>query len=258
MQSKRYYYLIKVQYLGFRYHGFQKQPDVKTVQLMIERTLNYVLGHKEHKILPSGRTDAMVSANEAYIELFIFEELDQHDFLIQLNRNLPADIRALSIEEVDHKFNIIQNPKSKEYIYLFSFGEKNHPFSAPYICHIHGDLDLDQMVIAASKFRGRHNFQNYVYRPSESRQFERDMEVSEIVPNTFYTASFFPEKSYAFRVKGPGFMRHQVRLMIGTLIELGRGNISMAEFDQSLIEKREEPFTYIAPASGLILHSIGF
>lgn len=258
MQTKRYYYLIKIQYLGYRYHGFQKQPGVKTIQLMVERTLNYILGHSDHKILPSGRTDAMVSANEAYIELFIFEELEKDSFLLEFNKNLPSDIRVLSIEEVDAKFNIIQNPKSKEYLYLFSFGEKNHPFAAPYICHIHGDLDIELMKKAARMFQGRHNFQNYVYRPSEARKFEREMECSEIVKNDFYTASFFPETSYAFRVKGPGFMRHQVRLMIGTLIELGRGKITLEEFELSLKEKRKEPFTFIAPASGLNLHAISF
>ncbi|RJE72706.1 tRNA pseudouridine(38-40) synthase TruA [Reichenbachiella sp. MSK19-1] len=258
MQGQRYYYLIELQYLGFRYHGFQKQPNVKTVQLVLERTLNYVLGHKDHKVLPSGRTDAMVSANQAYIELFVKEQLDEQVFLKDFNHNLPSDVRAMSIEQVDAKFNVILNPKIKEYLYLFSFGEKNHPFAAPYICHINDHLDIEQMKKGAQLFQGRHNFQNYVYKPSEMTVLEREVVQCELVNNDIYTASFFPKQSYMLRVCGPGFMRHQVRLMAGALINLGRGVHTMEELELSLTQKREEPFTFIAPASGLILNSIKF
>ncbi|MGL1887217.1 MAG: tRNA pseudouridine(38-40) synthase TruA [Reichenbachiella sp.] len=256
MFDKRYFYLIEFQYLGYRYHGFQKQPDVKTVQYMLERTFNYVLGHKDFKTLASGRTDAMVSANQGYFELFMKEELDVDEVFKLLNINLPSDIRALSMVAVDEKFNVIQSPKIKEYIYLFSFGEKNHPFAAPYICNISGELDIETMTMAAKKFEGHYNFQNYVYKPSEHTVLERTIDHCEIKKNDIYTANFFPEQSYALVVRGAGFMRHQIRLMMGTLIELGRQQISIEEFDLSLISKRAEPFTFIAPASGLILNSI--
>lgn len=256
MTVKRFYYLLEIQYLGFRYHGFQKQPNVKTIQYMLERTLNYVLGHTEHKTLPSGRTDAMVSANHMYVELFLKESIDQDDFFEKLNFNLPADIRALSVTEVDDKFNVIQNPKNKEYIYLFSTGAKNHPFAAPYICHFQDELDIELMKKGAECYVGLHNFQNYAYKPSEQTQFVREVVSCEIKINNLFTANFFPDISYAFIVKGAGFMRYQVRLMVGTLVELGRGTVTWDEFEQSLKEKRNSPFTYIAPASGLMLNHI--
>ena len=64
MSFKRSYYIIEIQYLGFRFHGWQKQPEVNTVQRMIERTLSYVLEHKKFKTLAAGRTDAKVSVNQ--------------------------------------------------------------------------------------------------------------------------------------------------------------------------------------------------
>ena len=73
MQRIRYYYLIKLQYLGFRFHGWQKQPDVITVERMVERTVAFVLGRKNFKLLASGRTDAKVSVNQTYVELFVDE-----------------------------------------------------------------------------------------------------------------------------------------------------------------------------------------
>ena len=80
--KKRFYYLIKFQYLGHNYHGWQKQPDVKTLEHTISRTLNYVLPDQKFKILGAGRTDAKVSALEAYFELFPGEESVQVEEMI--------------------------------------------------------------------------------------------------------------------------------------------------------------------------------
>ena len=81
MFRKRFYYIIELQYLGFRYHGWQKQPNVNTLQRMVERTVSYVLKHKDFKVLASGRTDAKVSANQTYIELFVdYQPLDMISF----------------------------------------------------------------------------------------------------------------------------------------------------------------------------------
>ena len=101
--------------MGYRFHGWQKQPDVKTLHLMVDRTFNYILEGKPFKSLSSGRTDAMVSAEHAAFELFLPEPIkDQTAFLELFNYNLPQDIRELSIKEVDAKFNIINHAKVKE------------------------------------------------------------------------------------------------------------------------------------------------
>ena len=93
---KKYFYVITVQYLGYRFHGWQKQPNVKTVHLMIDRTFKFILQDKKFKTLASGRTDAMVSAQEAAFELFLHEPLnDLEEFLTLFNHNLPQDIRHL-------------------------------------------------------------------------------------------------------------------------------------------------------------------
>jgi tRNA pseudouridine38-40 synthase len=77
---QQYYYLIHIQYLGFRFHGWAKQPNVKTVHQFIDKTLPYVLGHNDFKTLGSSRTDAMVSANHFVLELFLKEALDLDSF----------------------------------------------------------------------------------------------------------------------------------------------------------------------------------
>lgn len=258
MFRKRYFYLIKLQYLGFRYHGWQKQPQVNTLQRMVERTLSYVLGHKNFKVLAAGRTDAKVSANEAYVELFVDHiSLELTEFFPLFNKNLPQDIRAISIREIDEDFNIIQHPKIKEYVYLFSFGNKFHPFCAPFMYNILDPLDIESMMQAAKLFEGQHNFRSYCHRPSEHTIVEGEIVHAEITKNTVYTANFFPEDSYLFRVKGEGFKRNQIRLMMGVLIDLGKGKIDI-DFIKKTLNPEEEEITleHIVPGSGLILNSV--
>jgi len=257
--SKKYYYVFKVQYLGYRFHGWQKQPKLKTIHLMIDRTFNYILEGKIFKTLASGRTDAMVSANEAAFELFLKEPIEDKKELLELfNYNLPQDIRALSIEEVDENFNIIQHSKIKEYLYLFSHGQKNHPFCAPIMTTILDELDIEVMKKGAKLFQGKHNFKTYCYKATDTGIYNRDIVLCELVENDQFTASFFPEESFLLRAKGKGFGRNQIRLIMGALIKLGKNEISLKYIRQSLKPESTEVMDYIAPASGLILNKIEF
>lgn len=260
MFEKKYYYLIKIQYLGYRFHGWQKQPKLKTVQLMIERTLKFILAQQNFRIIAAGRTDAKVSVNEGAFELFLKDRpIDNlNDFLTLFNTNLPQDIRALSINQVNQTFNIIQDSKMKEYLYLFTEGQKNHPFCAPLMTTILEPLDIDLMKVGANLFQGQHNFKTYCYKPSDKSTFIRKIESCELILNTLFTANFFPEKSYLLRVKGRGFGRNQIRLMMGALIKLGRGDIDLNYIRESLLTESNKTIEYIAPASGLILNKIEF
>ena len=259
MFSKKYYYVFKVQYLGYRFHGWQKQPKLKTIHLMIDRTFNYILEGKIFKTLASGRTDAMVSANEAAFELFLKEPIEDKKELLEIfNYNLPQDIRALSIEEVDENFNIIQHSKIKEYLYLFSHGQKNHPFCAPIMTTILDELDIEIMKKGAKLFQGKHNFKTYCYKATDTGIYNRDIVLCELVENDQFTASFFPEESFLLRAKGKGFGRNQIRLIMGALIKLGKNEISLKYIRQSLKPESTEVMDYIAPASGLILNKIEF
>lgn len=257
--QKKYFYVINIQYLGYRFHGWQKQPNLKTLHLMIDRTLNFILEKKYFKTLVSGRTDAMVSAENAAFELFLKEPIEDFiAFLKLFNTNLPQDIRALTIKEVDAEFNIIQHSKIKEYLYLFAFGDKFHPFCAPILTTILDDLDIDLMTQGAKLFEGEHYLKAYCYKPTDNGIYNRKILKCELVENTIYTANFFPKKSYMLRVKGKGFMRNQIRLMMGTLIELGQGKRTLQEIKDSLKPDYKYNMQYIAPASGLILNDIEF
>ncbi|MFH2058779.1 MAG: tRNA pseudouridine(38-40) synthase TruA [Pseudomonadota bacterium] len=255
---KTYYYLVHIQYLGFRYHGWQKQPGVKTIEMMIEKTLGFVLDDLEFRILGSSRTDAKVSANHSAFVLFVKKALDINRLEKDLNLNLPNDICVTHVEEKDQTFNIINTPKIKEYLYLFAFGQRSHPFCAALMCTFPQDLDIDLMKQGARLFEGKHNFIQYCTKPGLKTNLERDILVSEIQVNTAFTASFFPDTTYVYRIQSKGFLRYQIRLIMGQILRLGRKEIGLADIKESLLGNDTRPFRQIAPASGLVLNKILF
>lgn len=254
----KYFYLVKIQFIGFRFCGWQMQSNGKTIQLMIEKTISYILKHQNFKVLGAGRTDAKVSANEYAFELFLPESIVPANFLESLNKYLPPDIRALEVTEVSDQFNIMGDAKIKEYLYLFTHGEKPHPFSAPFMVHFQDNLDVELMKGAAKIFEGTHDFTEYCHKPSEHTILRRCIDRSEIVENDIYTANFFPANSWVYRVEGKGFLRHQIRLMMGALVRVGAGEWSLQDIENSLNGSSLGERDYIAPSSGLMLKKISF
>lgn len=260
MESKRYYYIITVQYLGFRFSGWQKQPGQKTIESMLQKTLKYILPQVTFKILGAGRTDAKVSAVDAKFELFLtdYDIIDIPEFLELFNTNLPPDIRVRNCTATNSKFNIIQNAKNKEYCYYFAYGKKSHPFSAPFIMTVLTDLNILAMQEAAKLFVGEHCFRAYTVKHKESSNYIREIKACSIVDNTELTANFFPKQSYVLKIKGKGFIRYQIRMIMGALIQVGQGILTPEEIAASLKEGYPNVMTNIASGSGLILNNLNF
>lgn len=254
------FYLIRIEFLGFRYHGWQKQPNFRSVQGMVDKTFEFIFQHKDFKTHGCGRTDAKVSADDYAFELFVLKgfQIEPEKLLMKLNKNLPSDIRAKSIAEVNSEFNIIQNSSVKEYHYYFSSGIKSHPFNAPLIRDFGSELNIEKMKEAANCFLGKHNFKRFASKPTSNSVFERVILKSEIVLNTNITANFTPNQSYIFKVKSKGFLRYQVRLMVGALVNVGRGDWSIDEFQDTLTNPNGSQVKHIAPSSGLVLHEVCF
>ncbi|TYP97323.1 tRNA pseudouridine(38-40) synthase [Tenacibaculum adriaticum] len=258
--SYQFSYLVRFQYLGFRLHGWQKQPNLKTVHFFVDKTLKFVCKGIRFKTVGVGRTDAKVSSIDYYYQLFIDKELDEDFFVKDFNVNSPSDIRVLSLERIiDDDFNIIQQPKIKEYRYYFSFGEKNHPYCAALLTGYLDELNIELMQEAAELFKGTHNFKRYCTKPSAETKIVRVIEECKIEVNMELSASFFPEKSYVLIIRGEGFLRNQIRLIMGSLAELGKGNYDLDFIKDSLNPESDIDFLKtIAPASGLHLYKIEF
>ena len=250
-------YIVKLQFLGFRFSGWQKQTNAKTLHDMVDKTLSFVLEQGTYKTIGVGRTDAKVSANSYYLQLFTVDEIIEVEFLKSLNSNFSPDFRAISVGKVERSYNIINVPKIKEYHYYFAFGEKSHPFSAPFMVSLESDLEIEDMKKAAGLFEGEHYFHKYCTKPSENTVLKRTIDSCKIVENDVLTANFFPEKSYVLKVRGKGFLRYQIRLMMATLFEVGKGNLDLNFIEASLKEDNDRKFMRnIAPSSGLQLFDI--
>ncbi|WP_200977156.1 tRNA pseudouridine(38-40) synthase TruA [Echinicola sp. 20G] len=260
MKSKPHTYLFKVQYLGFRYHGWQKQPGVKTIQEMLERAFKAKLGHGDFNILGAGRTDAGVSCMGGFFELFSTEEVNLDGVINGVNKYLPDDIRLITAEPIGPKFNIIQDVKEKEYRYYFSYGDKPHPFSAPFVVVIKDQLDIELMKQGAALFSGVNDFRNFCTKPKPETVFKREIKQSSL--EEYKHADVEWEMSapvYCFSVKGKGFMRNQVRLMMGALIDLGSHNLTLAHLKNALAgEMSVFLLSKKAEARGLVLHQVSF
>ena len=258
--QQTHHYLLILQFLGFRYSGWQRQPGTKTVEGMLRKTLRFVLPGRSFKLLGAGRTDALVSA-EAFAVQFMLSgaALDSEpEFFSGMNRNLPPDIRLLSLQQVPTEFNVIRDSLSKTYRYYFAFGSKPHPFCAPFLGYFEGPLDMDLMKEAAGFFVGEHNFRAFIGSPSEKTRTLRHIALCHVKENRDFTASFFPEQSYFLEVTGPGFGRYQVRRIMAALVALGRGTLEKEVLLDALQTGRDPGLKEIAPASGLHLIDVRF
>ena len=253
-----FYYLIEIQYLGFRYHGWQFQPGLKTLQGMLDKTFTFLFKEEKFKILGAGRTDAMVSAESAFFELFYNQKLDLERFQKDLDENLPSDIKVINIKEVDNKFNIIQDVSLKTYHYYFASVKEKYPFASPYMNCIHFPLDISKMKEAAQLFVGEHEFKYFMVGDTENKNTIRRIKESRIEENTELTASFFPDESLVFKVTGKGFMRYQIRLMMGALIRVGKNEISLQDLENALQVNPPNFDKLNAAASGLMVKDIKF
>ncbi len=258
IQIQKHYYILRLSFLGFRFQGWQQQPGTKSVEGMVLKTLNFVLPGRSFKLLGAGRTDARVSALDFVSQLILkgspLEDLDA--FRDEINKNLPADLKLMSVSSVSKDFNAIRDSISKTYRYYFSFGAKPHPFCAPFLGYFPGILDIERMKKAAGVFVGTHNFQSFITQPGPASQVIRTITRCELSLNEILSASFFPEKTYYLDVAGPGFGRNQVRLMVAALVAIGQDEFHEESLKKALLSGESTGIKHIAPASGLHLIEI--
>lgn len=251
-------YLFYVQYLGIRYAGWQKQVGVRTVQGTLERSFRYLLGEGRCKILGAGRTDAGVSANRAAFELFSPVPIDMNAICYQVNQYLPADIRLLGVREVGKDFNIIHDVVWKEYRYNLAFGKKFHPFAGGNLSYFAGDLDIDLMKRGLALLLGTHDFRQFCSVDKVTNNYVRTILETSLSRHPQAGIGYVPNDSHTIVFKGKGFLRYQVRIMVGALVDLGMGKLSLEQFEAALARPGNGPIAVQAPPYGLVLEDVVF
>ncbi len=240
-------YLIDFSYSGANFSGYQKQPGKRTVQGEIERVLSNI-NDSYVKISSSGRTDALVNAIHQKAHFDLDKKIGAYKLNGALNSYLPDDIYVNSVTEVDNLFHARYMVKSKTYEYLINTGDYN-PLLRTHVYQYCKPLNIRKMKKAVKYFIGKHDFTTFA-----SAEDKKEDKVREI-----YDASV-DEKEGIIKItfKGSGFLKYQVRNMVGTLIKIGEEKVS-PDIILSLLEKKDRKCAFLcAPAQGLTLTDVKY
>jgi tRNA pseudouridine38-40 synthase len=240
---------ITIEYDGTSYHGWQRQKTDRTLQEEIEKAVLTITG-QQVSLTGSGRTDAGVHAYAQVANFKCETNLGPQDLFRGLNSLTADDIVIKGCEEVDASFHARYDVKSKIYVYKV----KNRPDPAAigrqYAWHIRKDLNLDAMRAASAHLIGSHDFKAFEGAGSPRAHTTRSVFKARLVEA--------PDGYLAFEIESDGFLRFMVRNIVGTLVDVGLGKISPADFKAILESKDRDQAGATAPAHGLFLKNVNY
>ena len=239
---------VSVSYDGSEFHGWQKQNHVRSVQEEIEICISKI-SKKETKIYASGRTDAKVHALNQVFHFDSEVNMTSDNWEKALQSLLPDDILVNRVEEVDDNFHARYDAKSKEYRYHILQGEQD-VFKRNYAYYIGESLDIKTMKHAAAFFIGTHDFSSF-----NATSYE---EISDQVRTVYSIDIYRVDNGIVIKVIGDGFLRYMVRMMVGSLIEIGKHKHEPEFIQDKLNEKTKGIVPYRAPAHALYLYSVRY
>ena len=206
-------FLIKFSYDGSRFCGFQAQKNQRTIEEKMNEALTKVNNGKKTCITATGRTDKGVHALAQYGHADINVEINERQLKRALNSFLPEDIHVINTTEVDDDFHARYDAKGKTYKYIMNLGEYN-PMERNYVFQYNYDIDVDAMRKAIRYFEGEHDYRAFVTENKERENCVRQI---------FYTNIDEEDDKLIIEFQGNGFLRYQVRNMVGYLIKVGEG-----------------------------------
>ena len=233
-------------YDGTRYRGWQRLPGAdNTIQGKLEKTLSRILG-EDVEIIGSGRTDTGVHARGQVANFHTRSDMPCQQLLSQLRRYLPEDIGIYSCKDVSERFHARLNAKAKTYCYRLWNSEEPCVFDRRFVTVYPEKLDLEAMEQAAEKLLGTHDFSAFCGNPKFKKSTVRFVRAVDIQPCG---------DEIRILVTGEGFLHSMVRIIVGTLIEVGRHERSADSIPDLFGGKRSDA-GFLAPAQGLCLQEV--
>lgn len=241
-------YLIDFSYSGENFSGYQRQPKKRTVEEEIEKVLTSINGGKKVIINSSGRTDKGVNALHMMAHFDFDKKITTYKLLGALNSYLPDDIHINSVKEVGNDFHARYMVKSKTYTYRINLGEYN-PILRTHVYQYCKRLNIKKMKRGIKLFIGTHDFTSFI-----SAEDKKENKV-----RTIYKASIKTDKDIVYIMfKGNGFLKYQVRNMVGVLIKIGEEKIDYKSIKEMLGQKDRKKASICAPACGLTLEKVEY
>ncbi len=250
------FYLFHLAYNGYKKYGWQCQPGLPTVEGHFLQCASQLFPSGRMMCRSAGRTDAGVHALGQVVKTLLPVRRGPEILKEELNQLLGEALQITQARRIPPSFKVSHLVTEKEYWYIF----KEHrdvlapfPFLPEGVC-------LKKMREGAQVFEGKHNFVNFQHRSTVKGDFEREIFKCAIVPlqKLIFQVDFFDQKGvYVLQVKGRGFLKQQIRIMLGALCRLGTGEIELEQLQQSL-RLLGKKVGFIAPPEGLFLKSVHY
>lgn len=238
---------IIIQYDGSRYQGWQKQSSAQnTLQGKFEALLSR-LAEKPVEISASGRTDAGVHAYGQVASFHMDTELSAQELMERINLFLPEDVAVIDCTEVDARFHARLNAKKKTYRYRVLNSSVPNVFDRKFVYQVPEALDVEAMRAAASCLIGTHDFKSFTSAKKSKKSTVRTIESIEIGR---------AGEEIRFLFTGDGFLFHMVRILTGTLLEVGLQKRGADDMARILAAHDRQEAGFLAPAQGLALMEV--
>lgn len=244
-----YNYKLTIAYDGTKYNGWQRQGNTANT---IQGKLNEIIGKylsEEVDVAGSGRTDRGVHARAQVASFKVKQAIDVKRFVADINGYLSQDIRVLNIEQVDDRFHARLSAVSKTYEYVIDNGEISDVFSRKYVCRIEEKLDVLAMKKAAKLLVGTNDYISFC----GNKHFKKSS-----VRTVFDIKIVEAEGMIVILYTGDGFLQNMVRIMTGTLIEVGLGKRNADSMKEIIAAKSRDVAGFMAPPEGLFLYEVKY
>ena len=242
-----YTYRLTLSYDGSRYNGWQKQGNTpNTIQEKLETLLSRLLG-EPIEVAGSGRTDAGVHAMGQVVSFHCTQKQDCAALLSDIRRYLPEDIGALELREAAPRFHARLNATGKTYVYRVWNSDVPNVFERKYLYTINETLDISAMETAAADLIGTHDFMSFCANKRMKKSTVRTIRSIRIEPMG---------GELRFTVTGDGFLYNMVRILVGTLLEVGMGKRDKHSMPALLDAKDRSKAGYLVPPHGLRLEKV--
>ena len=260
---------LTIAYDGTNYAGWQRQANAITIQQVLEDEIDAIVG-AHNPLNAAGRTDAGVHAAAQVASITIDHPIPTGELLRALNARLKAgDIRVRSIEEMPDRWDARIFAKGKTYRYAIWNGAQPSPFWRHVVWHVPHKLEIDRMQRAAAYLIGEHDFAAFKGRGTDVLTTTRRVHAAEVVEMNIHTdqplalsplepGMELDGRLLRFEISGSGFLRHMVRTIAGTLVDIGRGNMDVDEMREIIASGDRSKTGQTAPPHGLMLWSVAY
>lgn len=236
-------YKAILSYNGSNYHGWARQPGVETIQGVLENAINKVFNQKV-KVFAAGRTDAGVNSIGQVIHFDLEIKVKPKQIMEALNKALPYDIRLTKVKKADKNFNARFGAKYKIYVYYINTSATNDAVRSNHIYQYNKPISISMLKRSNKVFLGKHNFLSFSTDERSGQSLERKIISISIKKD---------KETVKIAIKGTGFLRSQVRMMVGSMLALNEGKTTLSKIKQLLVQPKKGQAVYKAPACGLTL-----